>query len=99
MHFQYHHVLHLSSEKFRIYIERLPINVAAFTSISLLRRHLPLFITKYNPDLVLISGLAAGNFTELSSEFHIPIVKGTRSLFSLPELFSILDEVKLSGKR
>ncbi len=91
--------LSLSNEKFQVYIEQLPINIAAFTTIPLLRRHLPSLITKYKPDLVLISGLAIGDFTELNSEFQIPILKGTRSLFSLPELFSILDELNLSPKK
>ena len=76
-----------------VYMEVLPISVAAFTTPRLVRRHLPNYLSKWNPDIVLISGMAQGDYSTLSRDLDIPVLKGTRKLSSLPLLLEHLDEL------
>ncbi len=73
-------------------IKMLPISVAAFTTPHLVRRHLPQYIPECTPDIVFVSGMAQGDYSSLSEEFGIPVLKGTRGLSSLPLLLSHLDD-------
>lgn len=75
-----------------VYVEVLPISVAAFTTPKLVRRHLPDYMSKWNPDIVLISGMAQGDYSTVSQDLNIPVLKGTRKLSSLSLLLEHLDE-------
>jgi dihydropteroate synthase-like protein len=80
------------SEESDVCVEVLPISVAAFTTPKLVRRHLPDYVSKWNPDIVLISGMAQGDYSTVSRDLAIPVLKGTRKLSSLPLLLEHLDE-------
>ncbi|MFQ5977915.1 MAG: dihydropteroate synthase-like protein [Candidatus Heimdallarchaeota archaeon] len=72
-------------------IEALPISVAAFTTPKLIRRHVPKAIVKWRPELILVSGLARGNYDTVGRELGVPILKGTRNLSALPLLLRKLE--------
>ncbi|UCE09041.1 MAG: dihydropteroate synthase-like protein, partial [Candidatus Thorarchaeota archaeon] len=84
------------SNESNVSVEALPISVAAFTTPKLVRRHLAGYISKWNPDLVLVSGLARGDYSSIHEEVGVPVLKGTKNLFSIPLLLEHLDEVKHS---
>ncbi len=81
------------SEIPNILVEALPISVAAFTTPKLIQRHLPAFISKWNPDIVLISGMAKGDYSSVQNELGIPVLKGTRKIASLPLLLGHIPEI------
>ena len=74
-------------------VESLPISIAAFTTTRLVQRHGPELISKWNPDIILISGLARGDYSHISEELGVPILKGTRNLSGLPFLLSSSDKL------
>ncbi|MHA2600863.1 MAG: dihydropteroate synthase-like protein [Candidatus Thorarchaeota archaeon SMTZ1-83] len=74
-------------------VERLPITVAAFTTPRLVLKHAPKLLDKWKPDLILVSGLARGNFSEPAEQIGIPIMKGTRYLTALPSLLRNLQQI------
>lgn len=74
-------------------VEELPISVAAFTTPRLVSRHVLKFIEQSNPDLILVSGLANGDYSKLADEIGVPIKKGTRYLSALPVLLRNLHDV------
>ncbi|MFX1441039.1 MAG: dihydropteroate synthase-like protein, partial [Promethearchaeota archaeon] len=73
--------------------ECLPITVAAFTTPRIVRKHVSTLLKQNKPDLILVSGLARGDFTETAEEIGIPIMKGTRYLTALPLLLKNLRRV------
>ncbi|MHA2497453.1 MAG: DUF6513 domain-containing protein, partial [Candidatus Hodarchaeales archaeon] len=81
-------------------VEVLPISVAAFTTSKLVKKHAPKAIAKWHPQLILVSGLARGDFSSVGQELGVPILKGTRNLSSLPLLLDNLETFasKLSAK-
>ncbi len=83
-----------------VQVEKLPISVAAFTTPRLVSRHISKFVEKHRPEIILVSGLANGNYSELSEEIGVPIKKGTRYLSAVPILLRNLHDVMplLSGK-
>lgn len=80
-------------------VEELPISVAAFTTPRLVSRHVSKFLDQHRPDLILVSGLANGDYSQLADEVGVPIKKGTRYLSALPILLRNLHDVShlLSG--
>ncbi|MFX1485241.1 MAG: DUF6513 domain-containing protein, partial [Promethearchaeota archaeon] len=81
------------SKETNVFVETLPISVAAFTTPNLVRRHLPNYVSKWDPDLVLISGMAQGDYSDICKEFRVPVLKGTKKLSSVPLLLRHLDEL------
>ncbi|MFW9914539.1 MAG: dihydropteroate synthase-like protein [Candidatus Thorarchaeota archaeon] len=81
-------------------VEALPISVAAFTTSKLVKKHAPKAIAKWHPQLILVSGLARGDFSSAGDELGVPILKGTRNLSALPLLLDNLEffASKLSTK-
>jgi dihydropteroate synthase-like protein len=72
----------------------LDIEVAAFITPALLRRHLP--EKKY--DLILIPGLASGDFTVLENELGTPIRLGPKHAVDLGSVLSFAGTLELSTK-
>lgn len=81
------------SKENNTFVEALPISVAAFTTPKLIRRYLPNYVSKLDPDIVLISGMAQGDYSDIRKEFDIPVLKGTKKLSSVPLLLRHLDEL------
>ncbi|MDF1539819.1 MAG: DUF6513 domain-containing protein [Candidatus Thorarchaeota archaeon] len=83
-----------------VQVEKLPISVAAFTTPRLVSRHISNFVEKHKPDVILVSGLANGDYSRLSEEIGVPIKKGSRYLSAVPILLRNLHDVLplLSGK-
>ncbi len=77
-----------------VQVEELPISVAAFTTPRLVSRHIFKLVNKYKPDMILVSGLANGDYSKLSEEVGVPIRKGTRYLSVVPLLLRNLHDVK-----
>lgn len=73
-------------------VEALPISVAAFTTPKLVQRHGPKAIVKWRPELILVSGLARGNYDRVGHELGVSILKGTRNLSALPLLLKKLGD-------
>ncbi len=84
----------VASEFSNLFVETLPISVAAFTTPRLVRRNLPAYVSKHAPDIVLISGMAQGDYSDVRSDIGIPIFKGTRKLSALPLLLKHFDAVR-----
>jgi dihydropteroate synthase-like protein len=74
-------------------VECLPITVAAFTTPRIVRKHVSTLLKQNRPALILVSGLARGDFTETAEQIGIPIMKGTRYLTALPLLLRNLHQV------
>ncbi|MFW9846123.1 MAG: dihydropteroate synthase-like protein [Candidatus Thorarchaeota archaeon] len=74
-------------------VECLPITVAAFTTPGIVRRHVSALLKEKKPDLILVSGLARGDFTSTAEQIGIPVMKGTRYLTALPLLLRNLHKV------
>ncbi|MFX0115487.1 MAG: dihydropteroate synthase-like protein, partial [Candidatus Hodarchaeota archaeon] len=96
----YDSVTKIKADYSNVEVEALPISVAAFTTPKLIQKHASKFITKWRPKLVLVSGLARGDFTEVSHDLGVPFLKGTRNLSTLPLLLNKIDHLasKLSYK-
>jgi dihydropteroate synthase-like protein len=75
-----------------VHIESLPVSIAAFTTPKMVKRHSLDLISKLKPDMILISGLARGDYSEVSNEIGVPVLKGTRNLSGLPFLLDNLNE-------
>ncbi|MFX1483860.1 MAG: dihydropteroate synthase-like protein [Promethearchaeota archaeon] len=90
----YYELEKIVSKETDIFVEALPISVAAFTTPALVRRHLPDYALKWSPDMVLVSGMAQGDYSEISLEFDIPVLKGTKKLTSVPLLLKHLGEIQ-----
>ncbi len=69
-----------------VYVDVLPISVAAFTTTRLVLRHGLEFISKHDPDVIIISGMAQGDFTQVGRELRTRVLKGTRNVSGLPLL-------------
>ncbi len=84
-----------------VHVEELPISVAAFTTPRLVSRHISKFIETHEPDVILVSGLANGDYSKLSEEIGVILKKGTRYLSAVPILLRNLHDVLplLSGKK
>ncbi len=80
-------------------IRMLPLSVAAFTTPRMVQRYLSRHMPVNKPDIIFVSGMAQGDYSELENEFGIPVLKGTRNISNLPLLLANLDEVinDLSG--
>ncbi len=72
----------------------LGVEVAAFTTPSLLRRSL--FQKKY--DLILVPGLASGDFSGLEKEINTPVRLGPKHAVDLGFVLSYADDVVFSAK-
>jgi dihydropteroate synthase-like protein len=75
------------------HVVALPISIAAFTTPRLVQRHGPELVSKKNPDIILVSGLARGDYSDVSEALGVPVLKGTRNLSGLPFLLSSVDEL------
>ena len=83
----------LATEGFtEVVVETLPISVAAFTTTRLVLRHGPDFVSRYEPDFILISGMSQGDFTQVSETLGTRVLKGTRNVSGLPLLLAGIDE-------
>ncbi|MFW9889548.1 MAG: dihydropteroate synthase-like protein [Candidatus Thorarchaeota archaeon] len=74
-------------------VECLPITVAAFTTPRIVQKHVSTLLKEKKPDLILVSGLARGDFTQTAEQIGIPVMKGTRYLTALPPLLRNLHQV------
>ncbi|MCZ7357282.1 MAG: dihydropteroate synthase-like protein [Candidatus Methanoperedens sp.] len=72
----------------------LDIDVAAFTTPALLRRALP--AKKY--DLILIPGLASGDYSRLENEIGAPIRLGPKHAFDLGFILSFAEDTTFSTR-
>ncbi|MFX1369418.1 MAG: dihydropteroate synthase-like protein [Promethearchaeota archaeon] len=89
----YEDLIRVTSGFSNVDVERLPITVAAFTTPKLILKHAPVLLERWNPDLILVTGLARGNFSEAAEEIGIPVKKGTRYLTMLPSLLNNLRQI------
>ncbi|MFW9847667.1 MAG: dihydropteroate synthase-like protein [Candidatus Thorarchaeota archaeon] len=91
----------ITSEFDNVEVEALPISVAAFTTPRLVSRHISKFVETHKPDVILVSGLANGDYSKLSEEIGVILKKGTRYLSAVPVLLRNLHDVLplLSGKK
>jgi dihydropteroate synthase-like protein len=71
----------------------LPISVAAFTTTKLLQRHGPGLIKKYNPDLIMVSGMAQGDYTETCEKLRTRVLKGTKNVSGLVFLLNNIENL------
>lgn len=90
----YSELQRMVSDSPNLFVGVLPISVAAFTTPRLVRRNLPQFISEYEPDIVLVSGMAQGDYSDVQRDIGVPILKGTKTLSSLPLLLKHLDAVR-----
>ncbi len=82
-----------ATEEFQdVIIEILPISVAAFTTTRIVLRHGPEFVSKYNPDFILVSGMAQGDFTQVSEKLGTRVLKGTRNVSGLHILLKGIED-------
>jgi len=81
-----------------VVIQVLPVSVAAFISPKLINEHRERF---GGSDLVLVPGMAHGDFSRISKSLNLEIVKGPRYAFDLPEVLRhvLFDDIKLSSKK
>lgn len=81
-----------------VVVQVLPISVAAFISPKLISEHHERFV---GSDLVMVPGMAHGDFSRISKTLNLEIVKGPRYAFDLPEVLKhvLLSDIKLSSKK
>jgi dihydropteroate synthase-like protein len=72
----------------------LGIDVAAFVTPSLFRRFLP----KKKYDIILVPGLASGDFSSLETEIHTPIRLGPKHAVDLGFALSFVNETNFSAR-
>ena len=89
----YEDLIRVTSGFSNVNVECLPITVAAFTTPKLVLKHAPVLLEKWNPDLILVSGLARGDYSETAEQIGIPVMKGTRYLTALPSLLKNLPQI------
>ena len=89
----YDNLIQVVSPSPDIHVEALPVSIAAFITPKMVKRHVPALISKWNPDVILLSGLALGDYTEVSDELGVPVLKGTRTLSGLSFLMRSLDKL------
>ncbi len=90
----YSELQRMVSDSPNLFAEALPISVAAFTTPRLVRRNLPRFVSEYEPDIVLVSGMAQGDYSDVQRDVGVPILKGTKKLSTLPMLLKHFDAVR-----
>ncbi|MFQ6125612.1 MAG: dihydropteroate synthase-like protein [Candidatus Heimdallarchaeota archaeon] len=81
-----------------VIVQVLPVSVAAFISPKLISEHRQRFV---GSDLVMVPGMAYGDFSRISKTLNLEIVKGPRYAFDLPEVLNhvLLGDIKLSSKK
>ncbi|MGY5853930.1 MAG: dihydropteroate synthase-like protein [Candidatus Thorarchaeota archaeon] len=89
----YDDVSRVADEFPNVCVETLPISVAAFTTMKIVLRHGPDLVSKYNPDLILVSGMTQGDFSEASEKLGTRVLKGTKNVSGLSLLLREIDEV------
>jgi dihydropteroate synthase-like protein len=89
----YDNLVQIVSTTSNAHVEALPVSIAAFTTPKMVQRHGPALISKWKPDILLISGLARGDYSGVSDALGVPVLKGTRNLAGLPFLLSSFDEL------
>ncbi|MEM2195002.1 MAG: dihydropteroate synthase-like protein [Candidatus Methanomethylicia archaeon] len=83
----------INAEKYNLKCDLLilPISVAAFITPKLLKENLKNKCLEY--DLVIIPGMARGNYEELGNLLNLKIVKGTRYIGDMESLLPVLSRV------
>jgi dihydropteroate synthase-like protein len=74
-------------------VDVLPISVAAFTTTKLVQRHGPGFIAKHNSDLVMVSGMAQGDYTGVGDKIGTRVLKGTKNVSGLVFLLNNMENL------
>ncbi|MGY5874780.1 MAG: dihydropteroate synthase-like protein [Candidatus Thorarchaeota archaeon] len=89
----YDDVCSVAEEFPNVCVEVLPISVAAFTTTRMILRQGPELVAKHSPDLIIVSGMAQGDFSTIGEKLGTRVLKGTRNVSSLALLLREIEKV------